>query len=69
MKHIYAQVIDDGKGQTLAAAGSNEKDIRGKGGNLEGAKIIGRTGCGSRQGKGSDQAWYLIAADISIMAG
>lgn len=29
-KHIYAQVIDDAKGQTLAAASSLEKDLRGK---------------------------------------
>ncbi len=29
-KHIYAQVIDDLKGHTLAAASSNEKDLRGK---------------------------------------
>ena len=29
-KHIYAQVIDDAKGRTLAAASSLEKDLRGK---------------------------------------
>ncbi len=29
-KHIYAQVIDDVKGVTLAAASSMEKDLRGK---------------------------------------
>ena len=28
-KHIYAQVIDDVKGVTLAAASSLEKDMRG----------------------------------------
>ena len=27
-KHIYAQVIDDAKGRTLAAASSLEKDLR-----------------------------------------
>jgi large subunit ribosomal protein L18 len=27
-KHIYAQIIDDEKGQTLAAASSLEKDLR-----------------------------------------
>jgi large subunit ribosomal protein L18 len=41
-KHIYAQVIDDGQGQTLVAAASTEKDLRGKGGNVEGAKLIGK---------------------------
>ena len=29
-KHIYAQVIDDRKGLTLAAASSLDKDIKGK---------------------------------------
>lgn len=28
-KRIYAQVIDDGAGHTLAAAGSHEADLRG----------------------------------------
>lgn len=42
VNHIYAQVIDDGQGHTLVAAASTEKDLRGKGGNVEGAKLIGR---------------------------
>jgi large subunit ribosomal protein L18 len=29
-KHIYAQVIDDSKGVTVAAASSLEKDLKGK---------------------------------------
>lgn len=29
-KHIYAQVIDDDAGRTLAAASSLDKDLRGK---------------------------------------
>jgi large subunit ribosomal protein L18 len=29
-KHIYAQVIDDAKGHTVAAASSLEKDMKGK---------------------------------------
>jgi large subunit ribosomal protein L18 len=29
-KHIYAQVIDDAKGVTVAAASSNEKSTRGE---------------------------------------
>jgi len=29
-KHIYAQIIDDVAGRTLAAASSIEKDLRGK---------------------------------------
>ena len=44
-RHIYAQIIDDQSGVTLAAASSLEKDLRGKlgsGGNCAGAEIIGR---------------------------
>jgi large subunit ribosomal protein L18 len=40
--HIYAQLIDDQQGHTLVAAASTEKDLRGKGGNVEGAKLIGK---------------------------
>ena len=41
-KHIYAQVIDDVKGQTLASASSLEKDMRAKSGaNVEAAKAVG----------------------------
>jgi len=29
-KHIYAQVIDDDSGRTVAAASTLEKDVRGK---------------------------------------
>lgn len=40
LKHIYAQIVDDTKGHTLAAAGSKEKDF-GTGGNKEGAAKVG----------------------------
>jgi len=42
--HIYAQVIDDRAGKTLAAASSLEKDMRaklGKGGNKSAAGAVG----------------------------
>ena len=41
-KHIYAQVIDDVAGKTLAAAASNEKDFEGVGSNQEAAKKVGK---------------------------
>jgi large subunit ribosomal protein L18 len=44
-KQIYAQVIDDERGTTLAAASSLEKDMRDKlksGGNVDAAKEVGR---------------------------
>ena len=41
LQHIYAQLIDDAKGVTLAAASSVEKDFDGYGGNIEAAKKVG----------------------------
>ena len=41
LKHIYAQVIDDEKGTTLAAASSLDKDFQGTGGNIAAAKAVG----------------------------
>lgn len=40
VKHIYAQIVDDTKGHTLAAASSVEKEVTG-GGNKDGAKAVG----------------------------
>ena len=40
LKHIYAQVIDDASGRTLAAASSLALKIPG--GNIEGAKVVGK---------------------------
>ena len=40
-KHIYAQIIDDVNGVTLAAASSLDKGFDGNGGNAEGAKKVG----------------------------
>jgi large subunit ribosomal protein L18 len=40
-KHIYAQIIDDVNGVTLASASSLSKGFEGDGGNVEGAKKVG----------------------------
>ena len=40
-KHIYAQIIDDKNGVTLAAASSMDKDFEGQGGNREAAQKVG----------------------------
>ena len=43
LNHIYAQIIDDTKGQTIVSASSTEPDLRGKsGGNTAAAKEIGK---------------------------
>jgi len=44
-KHIYAQIIDDASGRTLASASTMDKQIRGavaSGGNKDAAAAIGR---------------------------
>ena len=41
LNHIYAQIIDDTKGVTLAAASSLDKEFEGYGGNIEAAKKVG----------------------------
>ena len=44
LNHIYAQVIDDVSGKTLAAASTTEKDLKGTtGGNIEAAQKVGKT--------------------------
>jgi large subunit ribosomal protein L18 len=44
LNHIYAQVIDDSKGATLAAASTTEPGWKGRtGGNIAAAKEIGKT--------------------------
>ncbi|MES2001244.1 MAG: 50S ribosomal protein L18 [Pseudomonadota bacterium] len=42
-KHIYAQVIDDTAGKTLASASTLEKDFKGKtGATRDGASAVGK---------------------------
>ena len=42
-KHIYAQVIDDENGKTVASASTLEKDVRGtSGANIDAATAVGK---------------------------
>ncbi|HWH22033.1 MAG TPA: 50S ribosomal protein L18 [Allosphingosinicella sp.] len=42
-KHIYAQVIDDAEGRTVASASTIDKDVKGKGGaTTASAQDVGR---------------------------
>jgi large subunit ribosomal protein L18 len=46
LHHIYAQVIDDRMGRTLASASSLDKEVRKQlkgGGNVAAAKVVGKT--------------------------
>src|SRR5688572_8538252 len=43
INHIYAQVVDDQRGQTIVSASTIEKELRGStGGNIEAAQRIGK---------------------------
>ena len=73
VSHIYAQIIDDGAGHTLAAAGTTEKVLAGKGGNLEGAKLIGKTVAERAKEKGItrvvfDRGGYLYHGRVKALA-
>ena len=52
--HIYAQIIDDVNGVTLAAAASNEKDFEGAAGNKEAARKVGKLVAERAKAKGID---------------
>jgi large subunit ribosomal protein L18 len=59
LNHIYAQVIDDERGQTLASASTTEKDLRGAtGGNIEAAERIGKTIAERAQAAGISQVVF-----------
>ena len=40
-KHIYAQIIDDNSGKTIASASSLTKDFKEKGSDISGASKVG----------------------------
>jgi large subunit ribosomal protein L18 len=73
LKHIYAQVIDDGSGRTLAAASTNEKGATTDGGNVAGAKEIGRLVAERAQAAGVksvvfDRGGYLYHGRVKALA-
>ncbi len=73
VNHIYAQVIDDQQGHTLVSAASVEKDLAGKGGNVEGAKTIGKAVAQRAKDKGItkvvfDRGGYLYHGRVKALA-
>lgn len=59
VKHIYAQIIDDVKSETLAAASTNEGEFKGKsGGNIEAAAAVGKLIAERAAEKGIEQVVY-----------
>jgi large subunit ribosomal protein L18 len=75
-KHIYAQVIDDDKGQTLVCASSLEKDMRAglkTGANIDAAKAVGRKVAERAISKGVkqvvfDRGGYLYHGRVKALA-
>jgi large subunit ribosomal protein L18 len=58
-KHIYAQVVDDLQGRTLAAAGSVEKDFPvNKGSTVEAARQVGKLVAERARQKGIQQVAF-----------
>jgi large subunit ribosomal protein L18 len=60
-KHIYAQLIDDLNGTTLAAASSQGKEIRTEvpyGGNVKAAAVVGKELAETAKAKGINKAAF-----------
>ena len=73
LNHIYAQVIDDQQGHTLVSAASTEKDVKAKGGNVDGAKTIGKIVAERAKEKGInrvvfDRGGYLYHGRVKALA-
>jgi large subunit ribosomal protein L18 len=72
--HIYAQVIDDRKGHTLVSASSVEKAAGvPSGGNVAGAKAVGKLIADRAQAKGVkkvvfDRGGYLYHGRVKALA-
>ena len=77
LKHITVQIIDDAQGHTLVAASSSEKkagaSISGSGGNVAGAKEIGKLIAERAKEKGIkavvfDRGGYLYHGRVKALA-
>ena len=75
-KHIYAQLIDDVKGVTVASASTLDKELAdqvGNGGNIEAARKIGELIANRAKAKGVEQivfdrGGYLYHGRIQALA-
>ena len=71
--HIYAQLIDDENGVTLAAASSTEKGFGQYGGNVEAAKKVGLAIAEKAKAKGItdvvfDRGGYVYHGRVAALA-
>ncbi len=74
-KHIYAQVIDDVAGETVASASTLDKDLRstGKGGDKQAASAVGKLVAERAVAKGVsdvvfDRGPYLFHGRVKALA-
>jgi large subunit ribosomal protein L18 len=75
-KHIYAQVIDDSKGQTVTAASTLDADAKPDvkhGGNIAAAKAVGKLVAQRAKAKGVesvlfDRGGYLYHGRVKALA-
>jgi len=75
-KNIYAQLIDDAKGVTVAAASTLDKDVRGaikSGANADAAKAVGKAIAERAVAKGIkqvvfDRGAYLFHGRVKALA-
>jgi large subunit ribosomal protein L18 len=59
LKNIYAQVINDRTGMTVVSASTNEKETKsGSGGNLAGAKEVGKLVAERAKAKGIERVVF-----------
>jgi large subunit ribosomal protein L18 len=73
---VYAQIVDDGKGVTLVAASTAEKDIRGslkQAGNIQASRLVGKAIAERAKAKGIeavvfDRGGYLYHGRIKAIA-
>ena len=72
-KHIYAQLIDDTKGATLASASTLDKDLKAKGATVDAAKAVGAAI--AKKGKDAkvgavvfDRGGYLFHGRVKALA-
>jgi large subunit ribosomal protein L18 len=75
-KHIYAQVIDDATGTTLASASTQDKELRDQVAELtktDAAKLVGKTVGERAKNKGIntvvfDRGGYLYHGRVKVLA-
>ena len=73
LKNIYAQVIDDENGKTLASASSLDKEFNQYGGNKEAAKLVGQAVAKAAMDQGItevvfDRGGYIFHGRVAELA-